>query len=307
MSKETVSFAISKEQVDEIIEYYQTYQRLNDGEYIVFQAIFNQVVITIYENKKGNHKATFIGQEASSEALKWKEDIEIKTIEKATGGKPDWLCYANQIGSDEVGVGDFVLPLIVVAAFVRGKDIKILDQYGVNDSKKISDEKIKEMVPPLLKVFSVSKLTLSNDHYNKVIAKGENLNSVKAKMHNRALLNMFKKFPDTKHIFIDQFVGESKYFSYLNDPQEPKVLNVTFKTKGETYYPCVALASIVARYAFLVEKEKLEKKYQMAFPFGAGKTADDFAKRFIAKFGEKEFAKICKQNFANYKNLKENE
>ena len=193
--------------------------------------------------------------------------------------------------------------MVVVAAFVRGKDLKTLEDFGVKDSKKVTDEKIREIAPGLLKKFFVSKLSLPNEKYNELIAKGENMNSIKAKMHNRALLNMFKKFPDTRNIFVDQFVAESKYFAYLNDPNEQKVINIVFKTKGESYYPCVALASVIARYAFLLEKDALEKKYGMKIPFGAASQADEFAKKFIKKFGLAEFDKICKKNFANYKEL----
>lgn len=306
MNKQIISFTITIEQVVEISAYYQSYQRNNDGEYIVFQAAYNQILITIYKNNKGRHKVTFVGEQALLEAKKWNKEVEVSKV-KETKEPVGWMCFANQIGSDEVGVGDFLLPLIVVAAFVRGKDIPILEKFGVKDSKLLTDEQIKEMVPPLLKVFKVSKLTISNEKYNEVIAKGENLNSVKAKMHNRALLNLFKQFPDTNNIFVDQFVGESKYFSYLNDPKEPQVLNIVFKTKGESYYPCVALASVVARYAFLLEKDKLDKKYKTHFPFGAGSQVDDFALKFLKKHGKEEFDKLCKQNFANYKRIISND
>ena len=36
----------------------------------------------------------------------------------------------------------------------------------------------------------------------------------------------------------------------------------------------------MARYAFLKEKEKLENKYKMEFPFGSGTQADKFAEKF---------------------------
>ena len=303
MEKENVSIALSADKADEIMAYYLAYQKLNDGEYIIFQADYSGLIITIYRDKKGKHKAVFSGPGALLEAKKWDETAEVKKSKEVI--QKGWLCTANQIGSDEVGVGDFLLPLIVVAAFVRGKDLKILAEHGVKDSKKVSDEKIREIAPLLLKKFFVSKLNLSNEHYNELIKEGENLNSIKAKMHNRALLNMFKKFPDTKNIFIDQFVAEDKYFAYLNDPKEQKVLNIVFKTKGETYYPCVALASIIARYAFLLEKDALEKKYKMTFPCGASKSVNVFAKKFIAKYGLEEFNKIAKINFANYKEIVE--
>ena len=302
MNKETISFPITSEKADEIINFYLAYQKLNNGEYIIFQADYSGVIVTIYRDKKNKHKVVFSGNGALLEAKKWNNEAEVKESTTAPKG---WLCKENQIGSDEVGVGDFLLPVVVVAAFVRGRDLKELESFGVKDSKKLTDEKIREIAPGLLKKFFVSKLCLPNEHYNELIEQGENLNSIKAKMHNRALLNMFKKFPDTKNIFVDQFVAESKYFAYLNDPKEQKIFNITFKTKGESYYPCVALASCIARYAFLLEKDALEKKYKMTFPCGASSKVNEFAKKFINKYGLEEFNKIDKKHFANYKEVVE--
>ena len=300
MSKEIVSIPVTTDEADAVIAYYSEYQRLNDGEYIVFEALYSGVVITLYRDKKDKRKVVFSGPGALQEAKKWHPEAETKEYKETPKG---WLCTDNQIGSDEVGVGDFLLPVVVVAAFVRGRDLKQLESFGVKDSKKLTDEKIREIAPQLLKKFFVSKLTLPNEHYNELIEKGENLNSIKAKMHNRALLNMFKKFPDTKNIFVDQFVAESKYFGYLNDPNEQKVLNIVFKTKGESYYPCVALASVIARYAFLLEKDAIEAQYKMKFPFGATSKVNEFAKKFIDKYGIEEFDKIAKKHFANYKEI----
>ena len=301
MANRFVSITVDVEKATAMMDFYRPYQKLNNGEYIIFQAYYSGTTITIYQDKKNKHRVVFAGEDPLLEAKNWDPNVEYK--EKAVNEPKGWLCVENQIGSDEVGVGDFLLPMIVVAAFVRGRDLKTLEAFGVKDSKKLTDEKIREIAPGLLKKFFVSKLSLPNEKYNELIAKGENMNSIKAKLHNRALLNVFKKFPDTRNIFVDQFVAESKYFAYLNDPNEQKVLNIVFKTKGESYYPCVALASVIARYAFLLEKDALEKKYSMKIPFGAATKANEFSEKFIKKFGQAEFDKICKQNFANYKEL----
>ena len=75
---------------------------------------------------------------------------------------------------------------------------------------------------------------------------------------------------------------------------------ISFKTKGESLFPSVALASVIARYSFLLEKEKLEKKYGLEFPCGAGKKVDEFKKILLGKVGQEEYDKLVKKNFKNY-------
>ena len=234
----------------------------------------------------------------SIEAKVWDPEVEIK--EKKETVKEGWLFFGDQIGSDEVGVGDFLGPMIVVAAFVKESDINKLISLGIHDSKKMTDKKILEVGPEIVKQFKFSKLTLSNEKYNEMLDKGENLNSMKAKMHNRALLNMHKEYIDVLNIFVDQFVAEKTYYKYLNDANEEQVKDITFKTKGESYFPCVALASVIARYSYLKEMERLSQKYEMEFPFGASKKVTEFAKKFLEKYGEEELYKVAKKNFANY-------
>ena len=135
---------------------------------------------------------------------------------------------------------------------------------------------------------------------DEMISKGENLNSLKAKMHNRALNNLHKEYIDVIAIYVDQFVSEERYYSYLDKKDEPILKGISFKTKGESRFPSVAVASVIARYYFLLEKDKLEAKYGLEFPFGAGKKADEFKKILLDKVGQEEFDKLVKQNFKNY-------
>lgn len=299
--KENVTIKVDQTLLEIIRDHYTPYFTDTIGEYVDFQARVNGVIITAYLSKKDTRKITFVGENALEEARKWSpeiEETEIKPVEKKS-----WIFFEDQIGSDEVGVGDFLGPMIVVAAFVSKKDISKLKAYGVQDSKKMTDSKILEIGPELVTRFRFSKLTLNNEKYNEMLDKGENLNSMKAKMHNRALLNMHKEFPDVLNIFVDQFVKEDTYYKYLNDANEEQVKDIIFRTKGESYFPCVALASVIARYSYLKEMERLSEKYDMPFPFGAGKKVNAFALEFIEKYGEEEFYKIAKKNFANYREV----
>ena len=296
--KENITITVPSTLVEVMKEYYSDYLENSQGEYVDFQARKNDVIITAYLSKKENKKVTFFGENALEEARVWNPEIEKQ--EKKETVKEGWLYFGDQIGSDEVGVGDFLGPMIVVAAFVSERDIKKLIELGIHDSKKMTDKKILEVGQEIVKQFKFSKLTLSNEKYNEMLDKGENLNSMKAKMHNRALLNMHKEYIDVLNIFVDQFVAEKTYYKYLNDANEEQVKDITFRTKGESYFPCVALASVIARYSYLKEMEKLSEKYGMDFPFGASKKVTEFAKRFLEKYGEEELYKVAKKNFANY-------
>lgn len=296
--KENVTITVPSTLVEVMREYYSDFLVNSQGEYVDFYAEKEGIIITAYLSKKENRKVVFFGENALEEARVWDPEVEIK--EKKETVKEGWLYYGDQIGSDEVGVGDFLGPMIVVAAFVSERDINKLIELGIHDSKKMTDKKILEVGPEIVKQFKFSKLTLSNEKYNEMLDKGENLNSMKAKMHNRALLNMHKEYIDVLNIFVDQFVAEKTYYKYLNDANEEQVKDITFKTKGESYFPCVALASVIARYSYLKEMEKLSEKYDMKFPFGASKKVTAFAKEFLEKYGEEELYKVAKKNFANY-------
>ena len=296
--KENVTITVPSTLVEVMRDYYKDALVNSQGDYVDFQANLNGIIITAYLSKKENRKVTFFGDNALLEAKVWDPEVEIK--EKKETVKEGWLYFGDQIGSDEVGVGDFLGPMIVVAAFVKESDINKLISLGIHDSKKMTDKKILEVGPEIVKQFKFSKLTLSNEKYNEMLDKGENLNSMKAKMHNRALLNMHKEYVDVLNIFVDQFVAEKTYYKYLNDANEEQVKDITFKTKGESYFPCVALASVIARYSYLKEMERLSEKYEMDFPFGASKKVTEFARKFLEKYGEEELYKVAKKNFANY-------
>lgn len=274
------------------------------GEYILFRAKKGQVVITAYHNTKGKaNKVTFAGNGCLKEARRWDPNASAPQVITDDDEPLGWFAIDDQIGSDEVGTGDFFGPICVCAAYVKKEDVAYLKKLGVTDSKKLTDERILEMTPRLLRRFSYSQVSLGNAKYNELVKQGINMNEIKSRMHNRVLLNMSKKHRDVKHVYVDKFVSESRYFAYASVDNETKD-NIVFKTKGESRFPSVALASVIARYSFITKMAALSAKYKMNIPFGASAKVDAFAQVFVNKHGVDELRKVAKCNFENYKRLK---
>ncbi len=301
-NKKMITIKADSELLEQIKKHYEKYLVPDDGQYIIFRAEVKKIIITAYKNTKGKDtKITFAGEGHFLEAKKW--DNSVLLIKETEIDEPlGWFDIEEQIGSDEVGTGDFLGPICVCAAHVKKQDVSYLRKIGITDSKKMTDQFILEITPRLLKKFSYSQISLSNERYNELTEKGININEMKARLHNRVLLNLLKKHPQVKNVYVDKFVSEVRYFKYAATDQEI-VQNVIFKTKGELRFPSVALASVIARYSFLKKMEALNKKYEVNIPFGASAKVDAFASNFIKRHGLETFKQLAKLNFANFKRL----
>ena len=78
-----------------------------------------------------------------------------------------------------------------------------------------------------------------------------------------------------------------------------KISNVTFLTKAEDECLSVAVSSMISRYVFLKEMNKLEQEYGVTFPKGAGDIVDKTGKELVAKYGKDVLYKVSKLNFKN--------
>lgn len=298
-----VTITINKKKLTDIKKHYRNFIVDNNNEYIVFCARKNDLSLNVFSNKKNElFKAVFSGDDALKEALLFDKNVEIVLKNKPSKESKYWLCLENQIGSDEVGTGDFFGPICVCAALIKENDIEFLRQLKVDDSKKLTDENIKMIAPLLIKRCHFSQVSVDNEKYNDLINNGYNMNAIKARLHNQALLNLSKQNPQINNIFVDQFCSPSLYYKYIAVDKE-RLKGITFREKGESAYPSVAVGSIIARYSFLLKMETIGKKYHMNIPFGAGTRVNDFAINFIKKYGKNELIKIVKTNFKNLQEI----
>ena len=298
----TATIRLDEKKQKQLIDLYQEYEAEKPSIYVLFMAKKKGCSITLYEkaDKEGKRKVVFQGPDCQQEAMIFDEEITLAVPLK----RPPMVPYHffTQVGSDEVGTGDFFGPIVVCAAFCDRRMYSLIQQYGIDDSKALTDDFIKEVVPKILPEADYSCLTLDNAKYNDVQRNGMNMNKIKAKLHNRALLNLMKRHEGARACQ-DQFAEEDLYYSYLKD--EPEVQRgIFFLTKGEKHFPSVALASCIARYHFLEKMEEMGKKYQTEVPLGASEKVDAFAKAFVKKHGAEELEKVAKLNFKNAERLK---
>ncbi len=65
------------------------------------------------------------------------------------------LDLTPHIGMDEAGKGDFFGPLCIASVYADGEGIKKLQQMGVRDSKRISDESIHKLAKGIKRFLSL--------------------------------------------------------------------------------------------------------------------------------------------------------
>ena len=305
---DTVVFTLNNNTKMKMIEYYQDKLRPKTPPYAVFQAEEAGTVITLYTS----NKVMFQGENAKEDALLWQEfnkgnDVisEIMNEDKEEGykNKEDSNSITlpsdiTSIGSDEVGTGDYFGPIVVTASYVKKEDIPYLESLGIRDSKKMLDEHILKIVPKIKDKVKHCTIILNNSDYNKVYSSDMNMNKIKAILHNKALYSLVKDNVDYDYIVIDEFASEKNYFGYLKDAKNV-VRNITFMTKAEDKVMSVAVSSIISRYVFIKEINKMGNELNILIPKGASSIVDDAGIMIVKKYGKEKLREIAKLNFSN--------
>lgn len=305
----TIVYKISDNTKEEMIKYYENKKRDKTPPYAIFQAEEDGTIITLYESGK----VMFQGISADIDANMWRDmeahlnngnlPIENKKKEKKEKDEKELYeerkkyFYINSIGSDEVGTGDYFGPVVVTASFVKKDDIEFLTELGVRDSKKLTDDKILKIVPEIIKKIPYETIVYSNKEYNS--KKEFNMNKVKAILHNKAILSLMKKDNyNYDKVIIDQFCYPRNYFGYLKESNNV-FRRITFTTKAEDKCLSVACSSLISRYVFIKEMDKMSKIIGKKIPLGAGVSVDNFGRQLVKEKGKDILEDISKINFKN--------
>lgn len=266
---------------------YQNHLVEDENQYLQFHAKHNETHILGYTNGKvllqGDHV-----------------DQELILIKKHLGLED----YAA-IGSDEVGTGDVFGPVVVCSAYVEPSQMPLIESLNVRDSKLMTDKAILQIGPKLAQSIVHSLLILSPTKYNELSSKQINLNKMKALLHNQAIIKTTAKVDKEVPVILDQFCQPNLYFNYLTD-ETLVYRHINFYTKAESVHVSVAVASIIARYAFLVKMHQLSKKFNLNLKKGASSMVDDQVKELIDRGDTHRLPEVAKMNFKNITKQLEN-
>lgn len=286
----TITLKLKSIQEEQLFKTFSEFQT-TPPQYAKWQLKPENCVITCYTSGK----TVFQGKDANVYAAAFMEvRDEIST--------PTTTSHYPQAGSDEVGTGDYFGPVCVCASYVTKDDVDFLIKLGVRDSKQMSDADMLKIGPLLMERIPHSLLIVPPQKYNQV-HESNNLNAIKAKLHNQAYINLAKKIELPSFKIIDQFTPETSYYRYLKN--EPQIIRgIHFETKAEDKYLSVAVGSIISRYGFLKTWEEMEQKYNMTLPKGSGDKVDIVAQEFVERYGLERLGEIAKLHFKNTEKIR---
>jgi ribonuclease HIII len=199
----------------------------------------------------------------------------------------------GHIGTDESGKGDYFGPLVVAGVFVPDEQQDVLQELGVKDSKRFSDNRVREMADLVRKGYKHSIVAIGPEKYNELYAKLRNLNRLLAWAHARAIENILEEVACDRAI-TDQF-GDRLYVENAM-MKKGRHIELIQRPKAEEDM-AVAAASILARAEFLRRMYFLSKDFKIEIPKGSSPRSEEVGLELVRKHGAGVLDKVAKKHF----------
>jgi len=199
----------------------------------------------------------------------------------------------GHIGTDESGKGDYFGPLVVAGVFVPEAQQEVLQELGVKDSKRVSDNRVKEMADLIKKGYKHSVVAIGPEKYNELYGKLRNLNRILAWAHARAIENILEEVACVKAI-TDQF-GDRLF---VENAMMKKGKNIQLIQRPQAEEDmAVAAASILARAEFLRRLYFLSQDFGIELPKGSSPKSEEVGWELVDKHGKDVLRKVAKVHF----------
>jgi ribonuclease HIII len=202
-------------------------------------------------------------------------------------------------GVDESGKGDYFGPLVSVAVLVDPAGAEQLAAAGVQDSKKLTDKRVRALAPQVRRACEHAVTRLPPARYNQLYAdfrkEGKRLNQLLAWAHVRSLRTLLEGREPPAYAIVDQFadvrVVERAARGWTGD------LRIVQFPRAEADV-AVAAASVLAREAFLDDLRELSARAGVELPRGASPAVVAAARAIAARGGREALGEVAKLHFA---------
>ncbi len=282
----TKTYKLSKEQIDTLYSrVLPRSEKETKPQYTYWQLKADGVTYTAYTSGK----VVVQGKDLFESEIYFK-DVEIPVaISKNT---------YPQAGSDEVGCGDYLGPIVVGICLIPNESTaKLLLDAGLRDSKAMTENKIFELDRLIRKYATVTTIVLDPEHYNNWRTKGMNMVDIKCVLHKMAWERLQRKKALPGFRVIDGFCTAERYDKAIKG--RTTVKGIQFIPKADsTYVSCMA-GAVVARAKFLTEMEKMSNRLNTSLERGADEKANMSAVKCIRQNPELSLSDIAKLDFAN--------
>ena len=199
----------------------------------------------------------------------------------------------GRLGTDESGKGDYFGPLVVAGVFLPEEQEKVLSELGVKDSKRFSDNRVRELAGLIKKGYTHSIVAIGPEKYNSLYTKLRNLNRILAWAHSRAIENVLEEV-NCKLAITDQFGDKAFVLNALM--KRGKSIELIQKPKAEEDL-AVAAASILARAEFLTRLYFLSQDIGIDLPKGASPLVEEAGLKLVKAHGAQVLDKVAKKHF----------
>jgi len=183
------------------------------------------------------------------------------------------------VGIDEAGKGPVIGPLVVCGVLCSEYEIKLLENAGVKNSKKLSRRSREELYELISDVCRIKIIKFSANELNELMER-YTINEILKRAYIEILLSLKPKIA-----YID--CPERDIDSFKHEIEEKTGVEVIASYKADELYTVVSCASIVAK----VERDRdIEKLKEIYGDFGSGYPSDpktfDFLRNYLREHGK---------------------
>lgn len=259
------------------------------AQHAVFSVKGEGVVATLYSSGK------FVVQGADPRAFvaRWTDLEPGASAPSPNSGSDDPPIELDPpiTGSDEAGKGDYFGPLVVAAVRADDAGLVRLQELGVVDSKRLSDNRTLALGALVRAECAFAIRRVDPSEYNRIYPNYPALNSLLADLHAEVLGRLAKR---GENVLVDQFERRG----HLRSATHSLGVELTEVPRAERH-PCVAAASILARQEFLLGLGELSEAFGVPLHKGAGAPVDEIGAGLVRSQGIDALAVAAKLHFKN--------